>query len=83
MIDGIRKIVGIIIYIIGGLYVFISEVILLGNLWGTLGVVLGVVFFPILLIAMPFYALFAFGNWILLVISIITPLLSGLIMGKD
>lgn len=78
-----RKIIGILIYVVFGLYVFISELILIEELMGILGIILGIFFFPILLVVMPFYALFAYGNWILLTLSILTPLVSNLIIGED
>jgi hypothetical protein len=78
-----RKIIGISLYGIAGLYLLITELILLSELWGLIGVFLVLTLFPILLVAMPFYALFAYGNWILLVISIATPIISGFIMGKN
>ena len=75
-----RNFLGGVIYIIGGLYVFIVESIYLYELFGIGGIVTAILFFPIVLVIMPFYALFAIGDWTLLVISILTPIIANLLM---
>lgn len=76
------KVLGWILFIVCGLWAFIIELYYAYNILGFLGIVLGIAIFPALLAAMPFYALFAFGNWSPLVLSIIS-IIGQLIASKS
>lgn len=78
-----KKIFGLVISVGIGIYLFIAELILIYNLWGIIGIILGVFLFPILLFVMPFYALFAYGNWWLLALSIVDVLIQFIVLKDD
>lgn len=80
-----RKIFVVLLYIVWavlGLWSFLIELFYAYSLWGLMGIILGLTVFPILFTAMPFYILFAFGNFsplILGVLSIIACIIAGAI----
>jgi hypothetical protein len=62
-------ILGFIMFIVCGGLAFFLELYYAYWTMGLLGVVLGIFIFPVLLVAMPFYALFAFGDLLPLLLS--------------
>ena len=83
MKDGItitRKILGFLIFFVGGGYVFIVELIMVYSLMGFWGFFLGFFLFPGVFAIMPFVAIFIFGNWLLLILTILIPVVGMLLM---
>lgn len=74
--------IGILVWVVGGLWGFVLCLAIVEEVLGFFGVVLGFVFFPVLFIAAPWYALVAWGNAFPLVVcyggGIGGPLLFGL-----
>ena len=71
-----------IVYIVLGLWSFLIELVYAYQLWGLMGIILGLIVCPVLFTAMPFYILFAFGNFlplILGVLSVIACVIAGAI----
>jgi hypothetical protein len=52
-------------------WAFFIEVFYLYVLWGFTGIVVGIVVFPVVMAAMPFYIAFAFGNFSPILLTII------------
>ncbi len=70
-----RNIVGIIFKVLGGamffifgIWGFIVELAIVNHVAGFWGVVIGIMILPVTLVAAPWYALIAWGNWIPLAI---------------
>lgn len=60
---------GYAVWIIFGLWSFIIELFYAYVILGVIGIIMGITLFPVLLTAMPFYALFAYGNASPLILS--------------
>lgn len=72
---------GKFMYIFFGGWAFLIEIYYAYILFDVMGIILGIFIFPALLLAMPFYALFAFGNLSPLILSGIS--LIGLYLSAD
>ena len=70
------KLIAIIIFIVTGLWAFVLSISVINDALGFLGVVLGILFTPILLAAAPWYVLVEYGSFKLLIITY-----GGLIVG--
>ena len=64
----IFKVLGGIMFFIFGLSGFIVELVIVNHVAGFWGVVIGFVILPVTLVAAPWYALVAWGNWVPLAI---------------
>jgi len=60
----------VIIGYILNIIVFVIQVYYAYLFFGLFGIIVGLVLFPVLLIAMPFYVAFAIGNWIPLILMV-------------
>jgi len=68
-IGGVLSFLSIFSYFIFGVWGFLLNISLVSETMGLLGVIVGVTFFPVVLIAMPWYAAVALGNWLLLEVT--------------
>lgn len=66
--SGIFKVLGGIMFAIFGLWGFIIELAIVNHVAGFWGVVVGIMILPVTLVAAPWYALVAWGNWTPLII---------------
>jgi len=67
-VGGILKTIAVIMWIVVGLAGFLLELIIVEEAAGFWGVVLGITFLPAVLLAAPWYALVAWGNWLPLLV---------------
>jgi hypothetical protein len=68
ILGGIFKVLGGIMFFVFGLWGFIVELAIVNHVAGFWGVVIGIMILPVTLIAAPWYALVAWGNWVPLAI---------------
>lgn len=68
IIGGFFNILGVIAFVVFGLWGFIIELSIINYIAGFWGVVIGFMILPATLIATPWYALIAWGNWFPLLI---------------
>ncbi len=69
----------IIVRIALGLLGFYLELVIVHSLFGTIGVILGIVLFPIVFAITPFVAIFKYGNWMILLVVLATIFIPPLI----
>lgn len=66
----IKMVLSVVFYLLI-VWAFFIEAFYLYVLWGFIGIVIGVFIFPIIMIAMPFYIAFSFGNFSPILLTVI------------
>ena len=74
------KTAGWVLFILAELIGFIGSIIIVGNMFGTIGIIIGIFIFPAVLVIVPIYALITTGNWFLLVVVYGVGILSRILM---
>lgn len=67
-LGGVLIAVAYVVYVISGLAGFVIELMIVSEVAGFWGVVLGITLLPAVLLAAPWYALVAWGNWLPLLV---------------
>lgn len=70
MKDKLKFILSIVFYLLL-VWAFFIEAFYLYVLWGFTGIIVGVFVFPVIMVAMPFYIAFAFGNFSPILLTVI------------
>lgn len=60
---------GMLVYFLGGMVALFINILIIKEVLGVVGVILGIVLFPFLITIAPWYALFAWGHWTPLLIT--------------
>ena len=68
ILSGIFKTLGCIVFAIFGLWGFIIELVIINEVAGFWGLVIGFMLLPVTFVVAPWYALVAWGNWFPLLI---------------
>lgn len=68
-IGGMLSGLGVLIYIATGLVGSVYDLAVVNAVWGFGGIVLGIIVIPITFLAAPFYALFEWGSWALILLE--------------
>lgn len=70
--NSFRMLLSIILRIVLGLIGFYLELQVVYSLFGVIGVILGILLFPIVFAITPFVAIFKYGNWTILLVVLAT-----------